>query len=167
MGLSYARAADSSIATQLQENRVTQEREVVSPSGKWKLFLSNSRKGYNYHLVLESRTGFKREIDQSGKPDFRIVWSESENYLAVSKPTGFATMISIYALATNSLTEIFSSAKTNQLPYVDYALDRWDTEANRAVLKVYENPRYLESRSPRLLAEVYVYLDGKTNYGGH
>ena len=139
----------------------------MSPSGQWKLSLSSSRDGYNYKLVLESRTGVKREIDQSGKPDFRIVWSESENYIAVSKPTGFATMISIYALGKDSATELFSSAKTNQWPYVDYALDEWDTEANRAVLKVYENPRYLEpKRAPRLLAVVYVYLDGKTDYDG-
>ena len=97
--VSHTLAADSSIATQLQENRVTQERQLVSPSGQWKVSLSESREGGNYKLVLENRSGVKHEIDESGKPDFRIVWSESENYLAVSKPTGFATMISIYALA--------------------------------------------------------------------
>jgi hypothetical protein len=161
-------AADSSIATQLQENRATEERQVVSPSGQWKASLGSSREDGNYKLVLESRTGVKREIDESGKPDFRIVWSESENYLAISKPTGFATMISIYALAKESVKELFSSAKINQWPYVDYALDKWDMKADRAVLKVYENPRYLEpKRSPRLLAVIYVYLDGKTDYDGH
>ena len=166
--VSHTLAADSSIATQLQENRVTQERQLVSPSGQWKVSLSRSREGGNYKLVLENRSGVKHEIDESGKPDFRIVWSESENYLAVSKPTGFATMISIYALAKDPATELFSSAKTNQWPYVDYALDKWDTEAKRAVIKVYENPRYLEpKRTPRLLALIYVYLDGKTDYGGH
>jgi hypothetical protein len=168
VGISQTPAADSSIATQLQENRVTQERQVVSPSGQRKASLSSSGEGYNYKLILESRTGVKREIDQSGKPDFRIVWSESENCVAVSTPTGFATMISIYALAKDSVTELFSSAKTNQWPYVDYALDEWNTKLNRAVLKAYENPRYLEpKRSPRLLAVIYVYLDGKTDYGGH
>jgi hypothetical protein len=167
-GLSHTLAADSSIATQLEENRVTQERQVVSPSGQWRVSLGSSREDYNYKLVLESRSGVKHEIDESGKPDFRIVWSEAEHYVAVSKPTGFTTMISIYALAKDSAMELFSSAKTNQWPYVDYALDKWDMGDNRAVLKVYENPRYLEmKRSPRLLAVIYVYLDGKTDYGSH